>query len=738
VFSFLPLSPRILTVNNRNSKMSWSQKLGGRGGNFSSTSGNSNNKILQDDAPSLPTTTSTSSSAKASNNNINKNNNNNNNKPTLSKAWANNTLIPKPHSQQQEEQQNQQQGQQQETLLTKLSNAKNNSKNKNDNDDDKANSNNKQQAAANSTASNNTKTNQIDYYVVLDFEATCQEGPRLKPQEIIEFPSVVVDANRCVIVAEFQRYVRPVHHPKLSQFCTDLTGIPQKVVDEASTFAVVYQQYFKWLESIGLTQKEASSRVAWVTCGDWDLKTMLPSQLKNPRPSREEEPEDAKCTLPRTAPLNFQRWVNLKFTFQKFVGRRPGGMTEMLEALGLTMTGHHHSGIDDCRNIARCLMAMLKKGNRVELTFGEFSPEETSWQVQRPAYAVLEKGGVSKDLAQLSKGAQEALQRTQAASKIQQQVNDVGNDSRNNRNNNNNNAAASSSSGTNTDSQAPSRRMRGMPGGNDDSTAAANNNNNNRNAAPTSSAPLSASGLLPIVEVDKSRNAIKEILTAANINMSQGPDAAQRAAFPQGPQQMTRVSKSLSSALRHNAIQWRIPMSLNGFVRVTDLTRNNHFHQTNPTQLAALCFTNDKQRFGLFFGATKETANTLYIRANQGHSIEELELDLERITDPRKAPIAVHGTYLAAWNAIRTQGLSRMNRQHIHLAKGLPGQNGVISGMRSSCQVLIYVNVPKMLKDGIPLYQSENGVLLTSGVDGILSPDYFEKVVDRRNNREIN
>jgi inhibitor of KinA sporulation pathway (predicted exonuclease) len=36
----------------------------------------------------------------------------------------------------------------------------------------------------------------------------------------------------------------------------------------------------------------------------------------------------------------------------------------MLEQSGLKLEGNHHSGIDDARNIARCVIETLKKGYR--------------------------------------------------------------------------------------------------------------------------------------------------------------------------------------------------------------------------------------------------------------------------------------------------------------------------------------------------------------------------------------
>lgn len=48
-----------------------------------------------------------------------------------------------------------------------------------------------------------------DYFLVLDFEATCDDKRQIRPQEVIEFPIVVVDAVTLENVAEFHYYIKP-------------------------------------------------------------------------------------------------------------------------------------------------------------------------------------------------------------------------------------------------------------------------------------------------------------------------------------------------------------------------------------------------------------------------------------------------------------------------------------------------------------------------------------------------
>lgn len=92
---------------------------------------------------------------------------------------------------------------------------------------------------------------------------------------------------------------------------------------------------------------------------------------------------------------------------------------------------------------------------------------------------------------------------------------------------------------------------------------------------------------------------------------------------------------------------------------------------------------------------------------------------------------AIHGTYYKYWPLIKKEGLSRMNRNHIHFAPGLPGDKVVISGMRKTAEVFLYVNLPLALSDGIKFYKSANAVILSPGNDkGFIDLKYFSKVCD--------
>ena len=153
------------------------------------------------------------------------------------------------------------------------------------------------------------------------------------------------------------------------------------------------------------------------------------------------------------------------------------------------------------------------------------------------------------------------------------------------------------------------------------------------------------------------------------------------------PREMQQLGRAVIHLLRHSAKRVGLPISVDGWVPVAAvLSHLNYGWQGRPydeVEVRELVATNDKQRFSL-----RVHADELQIRANQGHTMHEISVELTELAGDSLPSQALHGTYYQAWPSICSRGgLSRMKRNHVHLARGLPGESGVISGMRSSCEV---------------------------------------------------
>lgn len=108
------------------------------------------------------------------------------------------------------------------------------------------------------------------------------------------------------------------------------------------------------------------------------------------------------------------------------------------------------------------------------------------------------------------------------------------------------------------------------------------------------------------------------------------------------------------------------------------------------------------------------------------------DLELVPVADPSEVSNVIHGTYLRNLDAIKSTGLSRMNRNHVHFSYDLPNSKTVISGIRSSAEVFVYIDLAKALSEGLKFYKSANGVILSPGDEnGIIEPKYFQKIETR-------
>ncbi|KXS10407.1 Exonuclease, partial [Gonapodya prolifera JEL478] len=186
----------------------------------------------------------------------------------------------------------------------------------------------------------------FDWYLVFDVEATCDKVPDY-PNEIIEFPVVLVCGRTLDIVDEFHSYVKPTGNPTLSEFCVSLTGIQQSTVDSAPPFTVVLQQFEQWLSQYLPHPFQSAS---FLTDGPWDLRDFMRKQC-------------ARSGIKR--PPYMRRWVDLRRTFSKIIqlpSKRRPNLASMLKHYNMDFDGRPHSGIDDARNIARLALHMMRSG----------------------------------------------------------------------------------------------------------------------------------------------------------------------------------------------------------------------------------------------------------------------------------------------------------------------------------------------------------------------------------------
>lgn len=170
----------------------------------------------------------------------------------------------------------------------------------------------------------------IQYYMVVDLEATCSNDGSLPKSEMetIEIGAVMVEARTHQIIEEYETFIRPVRNPELTDFCRELTSITQYEVDGAPSFQEAFADFVDW----------ANEFPEFIFCS-WGYFDR--SQFEK------------DCAFHGIEYPFGDRHINLK---EEFVTARSlkkkSGVIAALRSVGLSFKGKHHRGIDDARNIA--------------------------------------------------------------------------------------------------------------------------------------------------------------------------------------------------------------------------------------------------------------------------------------------------------------------------------------------------------------------------------------------------
>lgn len=167
--------------------------------------------------------------------------------------------------------------------------------------------------------------------VIFDLEATCwheSENIDRNESEIIEIGAVKVN-NDFDVIDSFQTFIRPVEHPKLSKYCTDLTSIRQEDVDSAQVLQDAMLRFERW----------SGENPLFMSWGDYDRNQV----------TKECERKHYKGQIVKLV----QNHKNIKWIISRQENVSHLGLGKAMKRFHMTFEGTHHRGIDDVRNIAR-------------------------------------------------------------------------------------------------------------------------------------------------------------------------------------------------------------------------------------------------------------------------------------------------------------------------------------------------------------------------------------------------
>lgn len=170
---------------------------------------------------------------------------------------------------------------------------------------------------------------------------------------------------------------------------------------------------------------------------------------------------------------------------------------------------------------------------------------------------------------------------------------------------------------------------------------------------------------------------------------------------------LVRLSKTISHALRHKPEEYGLTLDPEGWVPVEDLLaalrrRRGTWRAISLADITSIIAESEKQRFELHDGK---------IRAFYGHSTAG---KVEK--QPGVPPDTLyHGTTAQAATTIRREGLRSMKRQYVHLSTDERTAR-VVALRRTGQPVILRVNARKAYEQGIKFYPGNEDVWLADSI----------------------
>lgn len=170
---------------------------------------------------------------------------------------------------------------------------------------------------------------------------------------------------------------------------------------------------------------------------------------------------------------------------------------------------------------------------------------------------------------------------------------------------------------------------------------------------------------------------------------------------------LTRLSKTISHALRHQPEMYGLRLDHEGWVSIDELLtallqRRNAWRTVGMAEIETILAESTKQRFEMRDGK---------IRAYYGHSTQE---KVEK--QPEMPPeILYHGTTPQATAAIRREGLKTMQRQYVHLSTDEKTAR-LVALRRTPQPVILRIAAQQAYRQGIRFYAGNEDIWLADPI----------------------
>ena len=162
--------------------------------------------------------------------------------------------------------------------------------------------------------------------------------------------------------------------------------------------------------------------------------------------------------------------------------------------------------------------------------------------------------------------------------------------------------------------------------------------------------------------------------------------------------QQTKISKTISYALRHRPDKFGLNLDAEGWVPINDLIKaasSNLGFAISQQDIEEIISLSEKKRFEISGDR---------IRATYGHSFDS-KIEFQPVEPPE---FLYHGTSPRAWEAIEQEGLKPMNRQYVHLSSDKATAEKVALRHDKKHVIILTVNSGQMHKDGFKFFHSAN------------------------------